>query len=276
MRLRRSIGLLGLTFIGFSGIVGSGWLFAPLFAAHLAGPASIVSWAIGGVAMLILALCFAEVSGILPVAGGIIRIPHFTHGDLTSSVLGWSAWVGYNTAAPIETTVMLQYLAVDFPWLFVGDPTTTGLSTGGLAVAFGVLSLFVGVNALGAKIFASANTAITWIKLGVPLIVGGMILATRFEPSNLVYEGGFAPYGIEGIFKAVSAGGIIFALIGFRHVIDLAGEVNRLEDQSEWDGRDHLGQIVAPGTYIMHIEAMNPVTGETHTDAAPVVVGVKN
>ena len=55
-----------------------------------------------------------------------------------------------------------------------------------------------------------------------------------------------------------------------------AGQVNRLEDHAEWDGRDHLGQIVPPGTYIMHIEAMNPVTGETHTDAAPVVVGVKN
>ena len=45
---------------------------------------------------------------------------------------------------------------------------------------------------------------------------------------------------------------------------------------SAWDGRDQLGQIVPPGTYIMHIEAMNPLTGETQTDAAPVVVGVKN
>ncbi len=50
----------------------------------------------------------------------------------------------------------------------------------------------------------------------------------------------------------------------------------RDDDQSSWDGRDQLGQIVPPGTYIMHIEAMNPVTGKTHTDAAPVVVGVKN
>ena len=56
-------------------------------------------------------------------------------------------------------------------------------------------------------------------------------------------------------------------------------ELNQYDESinmSAWDGRDHLGQIVAPGTYIMHIEAMNPVTGETHTDAAPVVVGVKN
>ena len=45
---------------------------------------------------------------------------------------------------------------------------------------------------------------------------------------------------------------------------------------SAWDGRDQLGQIVPPGTYIMHIETMNPLTGETQTDAAPIVVGVKN
>ena len=55
-----------------------------------------------------------------------------------------------------------------------------------------------------------------------------------------------------------------------------AGIVNRDEDSSAWDGRDQLGQIVAPGTYIIHIEVMNPVTGETQTDAAPIVVGVKN
>ena len=56
-------------------------------------------------------------------------------------------------------------------------------------------------------------------------------------------------------------------------------EVNEYGDginSSAWDGRDQLGQIIAPGTYIMHIEAMNPVTGETQTDAAPIVVGVKN
>jgi flagellar hook assembly protein FlgD len=55
-----------------------------------------------------------------------------------------------------------------------------------------------------------------------------------------------------------------------------AGTVIRKEDSSAWDGRDQLGQIVAPGTYIMHMEVMNPVTGETQTDAAPIVVGVKN
>ena len=55
-----------------------------------------------------------------------------------------------------------------------------------------------------------------------------------------------------------------------------AGAVSRHEDSSAWDGRDQLGQIVPPGTYIMHLEVMNPTTVETQTDAAPIVVGVKN
>ena len=55
-----------------------------------------------------------------------------------------------------------------------------------------------------------------------------------------------------------------------------SGIVNCDYPPASWDGRDHFGQIVAPGTYIMHIEAMNSITGETYTDASPVVVGVKN
>jgi len=48
------------------------------------------------------------------------------------------------------------------------------------------------------------------------------------------------------------------------------------DDVTPWNGRDKLGQIVSPGTYIMHLEVFNPATGETQTDAAPIVVGVKN
>ena len=47
-----------------------------------------------------------------------------------------------------------------------------------------------------------------------------------------------------------------------------------MEDLSDWDGRDHIGQIVAPGTYLFHIEATNFQSGHTSTDTAPVVVGV--
>lgn len=225
--LQRTIGLLGLTFVAVGGIIGSGWLFAPLLTSRLAGPAALLSWVIGGIAMLALALCFAEVVGILPVAGGIARIPHFTHGDVTSAVLGWSAWVGYNTAAPIETIAMLQYMDQYAPWLFRGDVTDGTLSLAGAMVTIGVLAFFVVINAFGAEVFSKANATLTWIKLVVPVVIGVAILLARFEPANFTAGGGFAPHGMKGIFAAVSAGGILFALIGFRHAIDMAGEVKR-------------------------------------------------
>ena len=57
---------------------------------------------------------------------------------------------------------------------------------------------------------------------------------------------------------------------------DEAGIVECNTPPASWNGKDQLGQIVSPGTYIMYIEAMNPLTGKTYTDSAPIVVGVKN
>ena len=50
----------------------------------------------------------------------------------------------------------------------------------------------------------------------------------------------------------------------------LALEVDRL-----WDGRTETYKVVPPGTYIMHLETVNRVTGETLHDTAPVVIGTK-
>jgi len=223
-RVQRSIGPIGLTFIAVGGILGSGWLFSPQLTASLAGPAAMVSWGIGAVAMVLLAMSFAEVSSVLPLPGGIARIPRFTHGDITAAVIGWTAWVGYCTAAPIEVTVMLQYAGGSFPWLFNGPPSQGHFSYQGLAVATACMVVFVIINALGAAAFARANTAITWLKLGIPVLVAIVLLTARFEPSNFHAQGGFAPYGLQGILAAVTNGGVVFALIGFRHAIDMAGE----------------------------------------------------
>ena len=55
-----------------------------------------------------------------------------------------------------------------------------------------------------------------------------------------------------------------------------SGIVQRQELHSSWDGRDHFGQVLSPGTYLMHMEASNFQTGKTTTDVAPVVIGVRN
>lgn len=50
--LRREMSLLDLTMACLGAIIGSGWLFGVLYAANTAGPAAIVSWLIGGVAVI--------------------------------------------------------------------------------------------------------------------------------------------------------------------------------------------------------------------------------
>jgi amino acid transporter len=227
--MRRDIGFIGLTFVAVSAMVGSGWLFAPLLASQSAGPASIVAWAIGGIAMLLLALTYAEISAMLPVAGGIARVPQFSHGNVVSTAMGWSAWIGYNATAPVEVEAMLKYLAPHLQWLYEADGAgalTSRLSWAGTATATAFLVLFAAINAIGVKFFTYVNSTLTWAKIAIPLIIAGAFISARFEPSNFVLEG-FAPFGVKGVLAAVSSGGIIFSYIGFRHAVDMAGEVRR-------------------------------------------------
>lgn len=221
--MKRDIGLISLTFVGVGGVIGSGWLFAPMLAAQMAGPASLVAWGIGGIAIMLLALAFAEISAMLPVSGGIARVPHFSHGNVVSTAMGWSAWIGYNTTAPIEVEAMLRYLAPEMPWLYK-TAQNAELSPSGVGVAMAMLLLFSVLNFFGVKLFARINASITWVKVAIPLIVAMVILVDSFEVSNFTSAGGFSPMGLHGILASISSGGIIFAYIGFRHTIDLAGE----------------------------------------------------
>ncbi len=220
MKLQRSIGLVGLTFIALSGMLGSGWLFAPHLVAQEAGPAALVSWGIGGAVMLLLALTFAEVSAMLPVAGGLARVPYFSHGRLVGVAMGWTAWVGYTTTAPIEVLAMLKYLD---QWLPFIREAGGGLTGAGLLISAGLLAVMVLINAWGVEFFTRVNTSITWFKIAIPIVVAVAIIGARFDFANLSTPS-YMPYGWTGVLSGVSTGGVIFAFIGFRHAIDMAGE----------------------------------------------------
>ena len=228
MALQRSIGVVGLTMIGVGGVIGSGWLFAPMLAAQHAGPAAVVSWVLAGGAVFLIALTFAETCGRMPVAGGLGRIPYFTHGRLTAAAMGWTAWVAYAAQLAIEVTVMLRYLADPLPWLAGGEGSDS-LSLLGNCAAVGLLALIALLNAAGVMVLIRINSSLTWFKVGLPLLVAVLLVADRFTAANFTAQGGFAPSGWDGILSAISTGGVVFAFLGFRHVIDMAGEARRPE-----------------------------------------------
>src|ERR1700736_6703005 len=108
-KLRRDVGMVGLLFASVGSIIGSGWLFGALNASLIAGPASLISWVIGGAAVLLLALIHAELGGMYPVAGGSARFPHYAFGSLIGFSRGWGALPGGGTTAPIEVEAALTY-----------------------------------------------------------------------------------------------------------------------------------------------------------------------
>ncbi len=59
-QLKRHIGIVGLLFASIGSIIGSGWLFGALNASKEAGPAAVISWALGAVMVLAIALVYAE------------------------------------------------------------------------------------------------------------------------------------------------------------------------------------------------------------------------
>ena len=64
--LKRDVGRLSLLFTSVGSVIGSGWLLGALNATTVAGPAAIISWVVGAIAIMLLALVHAELGGDAP------------------------------------------------------------------------------------------------------------------------------------------------------------------------------------------------------------------
>jgi amino acid transporter len=211
-------------FTAVSGILGSAWLFSPYYAAEIAGPAALLSWIIGALATLMIALTFAELTCLFPVSGGNARFIYFSHGVLSSFLFSWIMWLGYAAVAPAETMGVLQYLASAWPNLIVEKNQLTVLSHSGYWVAALVLFGMCIINLISIKWLSRYNAVIVWVKMIVPVIVASSILSLSFNWHNFHQFGGFMPYGFKGVAAALSTGGVVFAFAGYAPAIVLAGE----------------------------------------------------
>ncbi|WP_051969315.1 APC family permease [Kitasatospora azatica] len=221
--LRREVGLVGLLFASVGAIIGSGWLFGAEKAAKAAGPAALLSWGIGTVAIVLLALVHAELGGLFPVAGGTARYPHYAFGGFAGMSFGWFTWLQAATIAPIEVQAMIGY-AQHWTWadglLHAKDQT---LTASGFVVAAALLAVFVAINFFGVRWLARTNNAATWWKIAVPVLTILVFGIKEFHGSNFSSQG-FAPFGARGVLAAISTSGVIFALLGFEQAIQWAGE----------------------------------------------------
>ncbi|MGH3367229.1 MAG: APC family permease [Nocardioidaceae bacterium] len=221
--LRRDVGKLSLLFTGVGAIIGSGWLFGALYASQIAGPASVISWVVGGVIVMIIGIVYAELSTMFPVAGGIIRFPQYAFGSLASYSSGWISWLAAAAVTPVEVLATTQYADPYIGWLMYPQGEIYLLTGPGAAVAIALMFLYSLVNVLGVKVFAQFNNVLVWWKLAVIAVLIVALFWLEFDLGNFT-EFGFAPSGWGAVFTAIPAAGVAFAYLGFRNAIEYAAE----------------------------------------------------
>jgi amino acid transporter len=253
---RRDVGLMALMFVSLGSIIGSGWLLGALTAATSAGGASIVSWLLAGVIIVLLALVHSELGAAYPLAGGTGRWPRLAFGSLGGFTAGWVAWLQAVTIAPIEVEAALSYL--DHKWHgLIND--VGALTPMGLGAATALMLLFTVINILGVRWLAESNRiAVLW-KVAVPILTIVVLIVVSFQASNFTAGGGFAPYGAHGVLAALPLG-VVFALQGFEQAAQLAGEAR---DPQRNVPRAVIGAVIVGTVLYLALEvafigALNP------------------
>ena len=201
----KKIGLFSLTCIGLTGIIGSGWLFASMYAAQATGTGSLLAWLIGAALMFLLALCYAELAVLYPKRGLLASISTYSHNKDFAFIISIANWFGSLCVIPSEALATVRYLEWPHWTTFI------------LIVIYAVL------NYWGVKIFARFNNVITIFKFIVPTLVAIALLSHGINTDNFhAHE----LTNMSAIMTTVITGGVFYALGGSQNISNFTTEAN--------------------------------------------------
>ncbi|XP_064614461.1 high affinity cationic amino acid transporter 1-like [Liolophura sinensis] len=226
--LMRCLGTCELMLFGLGHMMGAGiYVVTGSVVSNIAGPATVVSYAIAGFAAFLSAICYAEFAAMVPKAGSAYAYTYVTIGEFWAFVIGWNiilehlisvASVGRAWSATFMTLISSGNTSFVEPeveidqWLVV-KPDFIG------AIAIAVITVFL---VIGAKTSAGVNNFLTLTNGAVILVVaiGGFC----FADLSVWDKEGFMPYGVKGTIGGAAV--CFYAFIGFEG-ITIAGEEAR-------------------------------------------------
>ncbi|MEV7414805.1 amino acid permease [Streptomyces sp. NPDC089919] len=217
--LVRSLTPRQTTMIGLGSALGTGLFLGSGSAISAAGPAAILSYAIGAVLVAIIAVLLGEMSAAHPVQGSFGAIAHTYLGPWAGFLTRWTYWFSAVVVIGTEVVAAALYLR----WWWPGIPMGAAI----LAVAAVVLA----VNAVNVKSFGTTEFWLSTVKVtalcafilcAAFLVFFGLPdhAATGF--AHLTDDGGFLPHGAKSVWIALSV--VMFAYAGFEVVAITAAE----------------------------------------------------
>ncbi len=165
--LKRVLGLFTCTMLVVGNMIGVGIFTTPGSVASKlpSAPLLFLAWILGMFLAMCGALSYAELGAAYPQAGGNYVFLREAYGPLWGFLYGW-------TAAFITQAGTVAVLAIGFTkYAGITDPTAA------IAVSWGLILLFGGLNYAGVKVGASTLDVITFLKIlsALALVGAGMM-----------------------------------------------------------------------------------------------------
>ncbi|WP_324005408.1 basic amino acid/polyamine antiporter [Pasteurella multocida] len=184
----KKIGLLSLTALVLSSMIGSGIFSLPQNMAEMAGAqALVIGWIITGIGIIFLGLSFFFISRLRPeLDGGIYTYAREGFGDLVGFLSAWGYWL-------CATIGSVGYLVVAFEGigLFTDSPNRIIFAQGNTIFAFLGASLVVWLVhwliTRGVKEAAFLNLLATFVK-AFPLVLFIVLAAWFFSPETFNHD----------------------------------------------------------------------------------------
>ena len=256
--LRRQLGTIDLVALSIGAVIGAG-IFSSIGTAaagqmapdgvtvvrYGAGPALVLSFLMLGAICALAALCYSELTSMIPQAGSAYAYTYATLGELVAWIIGWDLILEYavgNVAVAIGWSgyfvSLLSGFGIHFPdWLVHGyrevllaapDSPIKHLMTdapqiAGIPVllnvpAFIIVALITGLLVFGVRESNNVNKAMVAVKL----IVLAVFVIIGVQHIDLANYTPFAPNGFRGIHQGAAI--VFFAYIGFDAISTAAEE----------------------------------------------------
>ncbi|WP_263379351.1 APC family permease [Granulicella paludicola] len=208
-------------------IIGSGIFLVPREMMAAVGSSRMVYavWITGGLLSLFGAMSYAELAAMKPRVGGEYAFLHDAYGPLTAFLYTWT-WTTVAKPASIATIAagLMRVLGTFQSFAFLHTEAVAHLLWSQV-LAIAATWLITGLNIVSTVDSANVQTALTWLKVLMIVVIAGFCFTSLQHGSfhNLTTSFTGARGGIAGFMVALIAA--LWAYDGWSDVSQMAGEV---------------------------------------------------
>lgn len=210
--------------LSFGAMIGWSWvLLTGEWLMRAGSLGTTIAFVIGGIAVILISLTYAELAAAMPKAGGEHVYTHRALGYGASFVASWAIVMAYINVCVFESAALPTALAYVFPDLAQGYLwTIAGADVHITMIAVGVIAAIImtGINFVGIRFAAFVQTLMTFLIMlvGLSFISGAALFEFSGTSAPLFTKGAV---GILGVLVMVPA-----LMVGFDVIPQSAEEID--------------------------------------------------